>query len=229
MYGKHFQSMYSGSMCGAGADIFAVWGYVIAHARDGFVDLNPDFIAMVLGMTSDRVSIALGFLCSPDPKSRSKEHEGRRLVREGEYLYHVPQSEKYRSIKSLDEKRSADRIRQAKHRAKISDVTSHTASHATSHHPDPDPDPKSNKDNIGQQAGRFPEFWKAYPRKVKKKTSLHLWKTKKLDLKCDELLHDIEGRLREDAQWKQGYIPHPSTYLSQERWNDEITRERPKP
>src|SRR5579859_5023713 len=56
-------------------------------------------------------------------------------------------------------------------------------------------------------ADRFPDFWKAYPRKVKRKAAEKLWKTRKaeLDPLADSLLEDIRCRLAEDAQWKAGF------------------------
>ena len=37
-FGKHFVSMYEGSMFGAGLNVFAVWGYVIAHVQQERVE-----------------------------------------------------------------------------------------------------------------------------------------------------------------------------------------------
>lgn len=83
-----------------------------------------------------------------------------------------------------------------------------------------------HKDNIGRQAGRFREFWLAYPKKVKKRPAYNLWVNKKLDAICDALLDDIKTRLQEDGRWRSGFIPDPTTYLSQERWNDELSELR---
>jgi hypothetical protein len=77
--------------------------------------------------------------------------------------------------------------------------------------------------HTGRQAGRFADFWKAYPKKVKRKTSEQVWKLKNLDGMADKLIEDIAVRLDEDDRWKRGFIPDPTTYLRQERWADEIT------
>lgn len=105
MYGKAFQSMYSGSMMGAGADVFAVWGYVIANAVNGAVELNPVFLSAVIGMTPDRAQAAIDVLCAPDARSRTKDEDGRRLVREGQFAYRVVNHEKYRAIRDEDQRR----------------------------------------------------------------------------------------------------------------------------
>jgi len=118
MYGKHFASMYTGSMSGAGLHVFAVWGYVIAHTVKGEVELNPRLVAFQLGCEIADVEAALAVLCAPDPHSRNKDEDGRRLVRVGEYLYKVPSHERYRRVRDADELRSYNREAQARHRAK---------------------------------------------------------------------------------------------------------------
>lgn len=119
MYGKHFESMYEGSMYGAGVSVFAVWGYIISHARNGYIELNPRKLADTLGGTQDQILEALEFLQAPDPNSRWKEEEGRRLVKEGEFQYRMPSWDKYQSIKSDQDRREYNRIKQAEHRARM--------------------------------------------------------------------------------------------------------------
>ena len=121
-YGKLFSSCYTGSMFGAGTDVFAVWGYVIAHAVDGQVEINPKLVAAVLGTSVDTVNSAVGFLCSPDPSSRNKQDEGRRLVKEGEFAYRVVSHSIYREMRNEDERREYNRIKQAEHRRKKAEI-----------------------------------------------------------------------------------------------------------
>lgn len=118
MYGKHFESMYEGSMYGAGMSVFAVWGYVIAHTKRSRVELNPRKMADTLGGTIEEIDAVLTKLQRPDPMSRHKQHEGRRLVKEGEFQYFVPSWEDYQKIRNEDERREYNRIAQARHRAK---------------------------------------------------------------------------------------------------------------
>lgn len=118
MFGKHFESMYEGSMYGAGVNVFAVWGYVIAKAQRSRVELNPRKLADTLGGSVKEIEEAIGYLCKPDAESRFKEHNGRRLVKEGEFQYFVPSHEYYRSIKSEEHRREYNRVKQAEYRAK---------------------------------------------------------------------------------------------------------------
>ena len=97
--------MYTGSMHGAGADVFCVWGYVISHAQAGTIELNPIHLAPILGMTELAVAAAIAKLCESDPNSRSQQHDGRRLVPEGRFAYHVPTHDTYRALRTADDRR----------------------------------------------------------------------------------------------------------------------------
>jgi hypothetical protein len=55
-------------------------------------------------------------LRSPDPRSRNKLHEGKRLVKEGEYQYFIPSWETYHEIKNADDRREYNRIKQREYR-----------------------------------------------------------------------------------------------------------------
>lgn len=235
MYGKHFQSAYTGSMIGAGTDVFAVWGYVIAHAVNGYVEINPALLKPIFGVSDKRVVAAIEYLCKADPNSRTPEEEGRRLVREGQFLYRVVNHIQYRNLASREEKQASDRNRMAAKRAaekplKNSDVAGsrgeslRVESVADVAYPDTDTESNTKEKTYKVNCvDRWPDFWKAYPRKVKRKGALAIWKRRKLDSIADLLLEDIRTRLAEDAQWKGGFIPHPTTYLNQDRWEDEIT------
>ena len=68
----------------------------------------------------------------------------------------------------------------------------------------------------------FIEFWKCYPRKVKKSSAIAAWKAGKCEKIADTIIADV--KLRCDTEWKgqeTQFIPHPTTYLNQRRWEDE--------
>lgn len=83
--------------------------------------------------------------------------------------------------------------------------------------------PQSNKKDIVSQAtpSRFDDFWALYPVHREKQKSKEIWNRRKLDDMADTILHDISERQKRDTQWKDGYIPHPTTYLRNSRWEDE--------
>lgn len=82
---------------------------------------------------------------------------------------------------------------------------------------------EKSRDRIIVQDGiSFDEFWNIYPVKKSKKTAEKKWVKLKPDVQ-EIIISDIPKRFAEDDQWIKGFIPHPTTYLNQERWNDEIT------
>lgn len=69
----------------------------------------------------------------------------------------------------------------------------------------------------------FDDFWKVYPRHVAKQNAQRSWKSlKPNDELVKRIVADVNRRL--DSEWRgkdMQYIPHPSTYLNQRRWEDE--------
>lgn len=122
-WGKHFASMYEGSMRGAGSAFFAVWGYVISHMTPNrvhgtTVELNPEIIAFLIGEDQTVVTEVIHKMCEPDPKSRTREREGRKLVKISEYTYLVVNGDYYRKIRNEVERREYQRNKQAEYRKK---------------------------------------------------------------------------------------------------------------
>ena len=72
----------------------------------------------------------------------------------------------------------------------------------------------------------FAEFWKAYPRKDDKKRAYAKFKAiKNVEKVFPDIMADVEAK-KQSEQWNEKggkYIPMPSTYLNNERWNDEET------
>ena len=71
----------------------------------------------------------------------------------------------------------------------------------------------------------FDEFWEAYPLKKGKQAALRAYNNRHSIRQINpyQLINDVVLRTANDAQWLAGYIPHASTYLNGERWNDEMT------
>lgn len=124
MFGKLFSSLYTGSMIGAGAVPFALMPYIISNARPdknlgGWVELNPKLLSAIFGVTEEEVADGIEFLCQPDPRSRSPDEGGRRLVKLGPYDYRVVNYAKYRAIKDEEDRREQNRLAQERHREKV--------------------------------------------------------------------------------------------------------------
>ncbi len=147
MYGKSFEGMFEGSMVGSGVNVFAVWGFIITKCRRGFIEINPKLLAFTLGGTEEEISSALEFLQRPDPASRSPAEEGRRLVKEGQFLYRIVNWDKYDKLRNAIDRREYLRIKQQEHRdrKKISEKPQgmvNTATTETGTTPPADPPPE---------------------------------------------------------------------------------------
>jgi uncharacterized protein YdaU (DUF1376 family) len=76
----------------------------------------------------------------------------------------------------------------------------------------------------------FAEFWQRYPRKTNKLAARTAWA--KLRGDADLLTEIFSGleRAKRCEQWRKDggqYIPHPSTWLKNRRWEDEVTDANP--
>jgi len=72
---------------------------------------------------------------------------------------------------------------------------------------------------------KFETFWGAYPKKVGKGYAFQIWK-KILSPKptLEEILQSVDSH-KQSLQWKKDggqFIPNPSTWLNQRRWEDEV-------
>ena len=69
----------------------------------------------------------------------------------------------------------------------------------------------------------FIQFWTAYPRKLKKADALKAWQRAMRKPPIDYILEQLE-KWKASGDWtKEGgrYVPHPTTWINGERWNDE--------
>lgn len=67
---------------------------------------------------------------------------------------------------------------------------------------------------------RFIEFWMTYPNKKGRKAAEAIWKRRKLDSRCDELIAHVRTMQATDVDWLRGCAPMGSTYLNGDRWED---------
>jgi len=73
-------------------------------------------------------------------------------------------------------------------------------------------------------SGDFDAWWKAYPSKVGKDAALKAWKARRDLPPVSEMIEKLEEQ-KTWAKWLDGFIPNPSTYLNQGRWQDEKPQE----
>jgi len=87
-----------------------------------------------------------------------------------------------------------------------------------------EPEVKTRIEPVVQGNNYFDDFWKAYPRKTNKEFARKVFQKIKVD---GQLLSKMLASIavQQKTVWKdkdQQYIPHPSTWLNGQRWEDEV-------
>lgn len=84
------------------------------------------------------------------------------------------------------------------------------------------PDPVDiGSTDVERVRDHFIDFWKLYPRKVAKPAALRAWKQATRKSSPDAIMAGLGGWIVAwDERNQPEFIPHPATWLNQERWND---------
>lgn len=91
--------------------------------------------------------------------------------------------------------------------------------------PDSDPSKPLISNGESDESGSFAvpppgflEFWGLYPKKVGKSDALRAWRRHRPPI--TKIRVTLAWQVK-SLQWRQGYVPNPSTYINQGRWEDE--------
>jgi hypothetical protein len=75
------------------------------------------------------------------------------------------------------------------------------------------------------QDDAFDKFWDVYPVKKNKVRAKRIWDREKFTAIVVLICCDVMTRTKQEPQWQdKQFIPHPSTYLTNKLWNDEVTK-----
>jgi len=139
-----------------------------------------------------------------------------------------------------DKAAAAGKLSGAARRSKRTDVEQTLNGRSTNveppitHNPEPKnpPTPRAARPSEPVDLSLFDKFWSSYPRKVAKPEALKAWVKHKPDealltaiLRGLEVAKKSKDWLKDEGQ----YIPHPSTWLNQRRWEDESVEVGDKP
>lgn len=83
-----------------------------------------------------------------------------------------------------------------------------------------------------QYSDAFETFWKTYPRKRNKATAWQVWTKEGCEAQAPRIVQSIHDHITYDSQWQRNggeFIPHPATYLHNERWTDDLEIPHGKP
>jgi hypothetical protein len=223
MFSKLFDSMYDGTL-----RTRSPWQALVTFQQmliladpTGVVDMTAEALAIRTGIPLEIIQAGITALEAPDPDSRLPHEEGRRIVRLDDHRnwgWQIVNFVHYRNLQSNEARREYQKelMRKRRGKAKGSNVSAPLA-------------PVSSRDGQLAKLGHayasayegFDLFWKAYPKKVKKKDARKVWAR----LKPDEALRSkIHGALEtQRREWDaRKFIPDPTTWLNGERWEDEV-------
>lgn len=94
---------------------------------------------------------------------------------------------------------------------------------AQNRQPIPDNKPDIKTDNIYKD--HFADFWAAYPRKIGKAKAQKAFVAAMKKATIEQISAGLNSQLPALSTQEQKFIPHASTWLNGERWNDEPTHD----
>lgn len=218
--------------------------------RHGLIEASIPGLADMARLSVEDTLSALELLKAPDPYSRTKEHDGRR-IEDTEGGWFVLNANKYRDTMNADERREYLRVKQAEYRAKkklqtpvnkCQQVSTDVSDQLTPlTHADADADAvQSSSPLFCQKAKKDPknspaslEIYEVYPIKKAKPAAL-----KAIERALRTVpFHVLLERTKAYASTRNGdlsYVPNPATWFNQERYNDDpstwtFQKDSPKP
>lgn len=161
----------------------------------------------------------LNVLMSPDKTSKSKEHDGRRIVLIEESKWLIVNYKSYRDFTYSD---NPEAKRKREYRKQKRDTSQSVSGHSVSVS-------VSESESVSEYTDEFSSFWKLYPRKIGKGAAFRSWKKIKSPVETLKLITTALEWQKKSDQWTKSngqFIPHPATYLNQRRWEDEKGSEK---
>jgi hypothetical protein len=242
-YAKLFASIVHSTIWREKNHVRLVWITMLAIAdKNGFVEASVPGLADISRVDLEECQSALDHLAAPDEYSRSQDYGGRRIEpMDGGWL--LLNYTKYRGALLEEKIREQNRVRQQRFRAskkedsnaKVTGNADVTPGNAYNAQSDPSSSSYATKKEKSKKKkpGSFPEgfldFWMAYPKKKGKRAAFNAWeRAKKNGLPDSEQLLLIIEKHVASSDWGKDngkFIPNPSTWLNQGRWDDEINHD----
>lgn len=224
MYGKLFQQMYDGTLATKGPweALVTFQQFVILADKNGVVDMTPEAIARRTTIPLEIVLKGIENLVQPDPGSRTPTEDGRRIVPLSDarsWGWQVVNYERYRNLRSSDERREYHRQYYHQKRKPQQDSTISTSS-TDSTDSTKAVSSKHKHKNIPPPSGAFLRFWTAWPpneRKQARGKCWDVWRKGDFDQEAELILSHVDS-LKSGRGWSEGFVPMPLTYLNQRSW-----------
>jgi len=226
MYGKIFEMMYEGTLYGNWEAIVTFQQMIVLADDEGFLDITPQALAARTSVPLEIITKGIEVLEGDDPHSRTKGHDGKRIIRINEnrpWGWQIVNYTKYRNMASHEDRKAYMReyMRERRKHEKLTckqSVNTHKQTVADVTHTDTYTN--TNKDI-------FAQFWGAYPKKKSKGRAQKTWdklsRQKKLPdiniiISAIEVQKNTLGWQKDNGQ----FVPYPSTWLNNKGWLDEI-------
>jgi len=247
---KLFSSILESTIWRESDNVRLVWITMLALAdKRGEVSASIPGLADRARVSIEDCKEAIKILSSPDEYSRTKDNDGKR-IEEIEGGWQLLNYSKYRKKLSEDERREYFKNYMREKRSVKSESTKltnvkqcHTIAEAEAEAEDKivcnsySPSYRTKADNkytskvnkvdrLSVYSNNFEKFWNAYPNKKGKAAAFKVFEKKKIS---EKLLNSILEAIQSQKNWEEWtkeagqYIPHPATWLNQERWLDEKT------
>jgi len=251
-YTKLFQSIITSTIWMEDDATRIVWITMLALAdKNGEVAGSIPGLARVAGVSVEDCRKAISAFKSPDPDSRSKVEDGRR-VEDIDGGWSIINHAKYRAMASREDEKSKAAIRQKRYREKKkrddslrcgdgavtqdvhiaeADTYSDTDKRKPTVSTPPTP-PRGGSVQKPKTDPDFEQFYKAYPKKKAKVDALKAWKQVKKKLPpIADIVAAVEAQKKTEDWRKDGgqFIPLPATWLRGGRWDDEIQQTKTAP
>lgn len=245
-YTKLFGSILASTVWELPATTKVVWITLLAMSdQDGEVQASVPGLAKFAGVSREECEAALASFLSPDPDSRSKECEGRRLEAiDGGWL--LINHAKYREHMSIDDRRTRAAVRQQRFRethkvtpdvtlsnASSRPVTQSNASNDIRSESDQKqtkedqnmPAPRARVRSVRTESEAFKAFYSAYPRHVGRDKARSAWDSRGCEALAAEIMTALEWQKRlVFALCPSDKVPHPASWINAGRWKDERPR-----
>ena len=179
---KLFSSIVDSTVWREALHVKVVWITMLAKAdRNGRVPCSLPGLADAARVSLEQCQDALAILAAPDPYSRTKAHEGRR-VEECDGGWQLLNYLKYRALRDAEERRIQTREAVARHRQKATKQAK--VSHVSRNKPNAEAEAEAEADpSIPSTPPAFEVAWSCYPKRPNnsKATAKRAWDARMAD------------------------------------------------
>ena len=121
MYGKIFVQIFDGSLYGQWEALVTFQQLIVLANKDGEVDMTPEALSARTSIPLDIIQRGLAQLAAPDPRSRTPDEQGRRIVLLDSHRtwgWRITNYTTYAQIRTAEERRAYFRQYKREKRAK---------------------------------------------------------------------------------------------------------------